>query len=364
LEPFDVLVTDLRLPRFSGLELLKKAKRARPGLRAVLMSAYGEPKDIVEAMRSGADDFLPKPFDLDLFLTLLDRLRALVGAPPPDPRELWVARSPAMAELEQQLRRITEASLPVLFIGEHGAGKGRAARRLHVLGRPGAPFATRAAGALMAKGPDPDLLRLLQGGSIYLSGLDELGDAGGEGIAQSIASPLGQHLRWMAGGADLAGIPASLQITFGALQLQLPPLRERKEDLLPLYRGYLAIAAQAEGRTPPDLDKHMERHILERAWTGNVRELAASASATLRITEGLLVRRLAEEGRSGLGLGWPAPGTLDSMVKQVSHEAESALLQRALDAAGGEPSIAAQSLGLSVRALGLRLREHGLSMKE
>ena len=83
-QSIDVLITDLRLPHFSGLDLIRQAKRKFPGLRAVLMSAYGEPKDIVEAMRLGADDFLPKPFHLETFLALLDHLRILVGAPPPD----------------------------------------------------------------------------------------------------------------------------------------------------------------------------------------------------------------------------------------------------------------------------------------
>jgi DNA-binding NtrC family response regulator len=355
-EPFDVLVTDLRLPGFSGLDLLRKAKRARPGLRAVVMSAYGEPKDIVEAMRSGADDFLPKPFDLDLFLLLLDRLRALVGAPPPDPRELWVARSPAMAELEQRLRRIAEAPLPVLFLGEHGAGKGRAARRLHLLATPGAPFAARAAGAFLSQGPDPDLLRLLQRGGLFLSALDELDERGGESLAKAVASPLGKDIRWMGGVVDFAAVPPSLRVAFGALQLVVPPLRERKEDLLPLFHGWLALAAQAEGRTPPDLDKQVERQILERTWVGNVRELSASAQATLRLS--------VEEGRTGLVLGWPAPGTMDSMLSQVNREAENALLRRALENAGGEPAAAAQALGLSVRTLGLRLREHGIAVKE
>ncbi|MBL0210613.1 MAG: response regulator [Holophagaceae bacterium] len=72
-----MLVTDLRLPGFSGLELIRRAKRAQPGLRVVLMSAFGEPKDIVSAMRMGAEDFLPKPFDMGIFLALMDRLQAL-----------------------------------------------------------------------------------------------------------------------------------------------------------------------------------------------------------------------------------------------------------------------------------------------
>ena len=132
----EVLVTDLRLPGISGLELIRCAKRAQPGLRVVLMSAFGEPKDIVEAMRLGAEDFLPKPFDMDIFLALMDRLRALVGAPPPDPREPWVALSPAMRALDSSLRAAADSDAPALFTGPRGAGKARAARRLHALRQP------------------------------------------------------------------------------------------------------------------------------------------------------------------------------------------------------------------------------------
>ena len=362
-EPYDLLVTDLRLPGFSGLELLRRAKRARPGLRAVLMSAYGEPKDIVEAMRAGADDFLPKPFDLDLFLALLDRLRALVGAPPPDPREPWVFRSPALVELEQQLRKAAEADLPVLWTGEAGAGKGRSARRLHLLGRPTGPFATRPAAGFAAGGADPDLLRLLQGGSLYLSGLDEVDPEDGENLARIIAGPPGRGLRWLAGATHPSALPVPLRLVFGALQFHLPPLRERREDLLPLFREHLALAAQAEGRTPPDLDRAVERQILEHPWQGNVRELVSCAFATLRGCDGLRVRRLVlETSGGGLRLAWPPQGPLDSMLRQIGQEAEGALLVRALEAAGGEPARAAQALGLSLRSLGSRLREHGIKL--
>ena len=135
-QPFHVLVTDLRLPGMSGIELIRRARRLHPGLRVVLMSAFGEPKDIVEAMRLGADDFLPKPFDLDAFLALLDRLRALVGAPPPDPAEPWVAHSPAMQALDAALRQAASADLPVVFRGERGSGRERCARRLQSLSGP------------------------------------------------------------------------------------------------------------------------------------------------------------------------------------------------------------------------------------
>ena len=133
--PFQVLVTDLRLPGMSGLELIRRARRLHPGLRVVLMSAFGEPKDIVEAMRLGADDFLPKPFDLDAFLALLDRLRALVGAPPPDPAEPWIAHSPAMQALDTALRQPAPPRLPVVFRGPRAPGASAAP----AASTPGAP---------------------------------------------------------------------------------------------------------------------------------------------------------------------------------------------------------------------------------
>ena len=151
--PYGILVTDLRLPGMSGLELLKAAKRRHPALRAVLMSAFGEPRDIVEAMRWGADDFLPKPFDLDRFAAVLERLRALAEAPPPDPREPWVVHSPAMRALDQALAKAADTAFPVLFHGEPGAGKARAARRLHVLRHPRRPSSASPPPACRRRGP-------------------------------------------------------------------------------------------------------------------------------------------------------------------------------------------------------------------
>ena len=172
--PAQVLVTDLRLPGMSGLELIRRARRLQPALRVVLMSAFGEPKDIVEAMKLGADDFLPKPFDLDAFLALLEHLRALAMAPPPNPAEPWIAHSPAMQALDAALRRTADSHLPTLFRGEQGAGKARCARRLHLLRHPAAPYFSLQAASLGPEGPEPGILQLLQGGSLLLAGLEQL----------------------------------------------------------------------------------------------------------------------------------------------------------------------------------------------
>lgn len=360
---FDVLVTDLRLPGFSGLELLRRAKRLRPGLRVVLMSAFGDPKDIVEAMRCGADDFLPKPFDLDLFLALLDKLRALVGAPPPDPGEPWIAVSPAMRELERGLAGAAETRLPVLFFGEPGTGKARASRRLHTLAHPRAPYAVLAAASLGPEGPGEDLLRMVEGGSLYLRALDEIPSRAVPGLLRAMDSASGGRMQWLAGRRDPGALPGALEARFGVLQFGLARLRDRREDVLPALRAFLERSTRAEGRLPFSLDRGAERQALEHGWPGNFKELSAVAAASLRGAEGGRIRALdLEVDAARISLPLPASGSLDAMLRELHHGAEAHLLRKALEASEGRLPEAAERLGLSVRALGLRLREHGIAL--
>lgn len=364
-EPFEVLVTDLRLPGLSGLELLKRARRLQPTLRIILMSAFGEPEDIVEAMRHGADGFLPKPFDLHRFLELLDHLHALAGAPPPDPQEPWVAFSPAMRSLDQALSQAAERDIPVLFLGEAGVGKVRAGRRLHLLRQPRSPFLLVEAGGMPLPAPR---LRLLRGGTLFIQGLDLLTQEQMSGVLESLESAEGREVRWMASAAGLEGVHPALRERLGVLQLTIPPLRERREDIVPLFRALLASAARAEGRTPPILDRAHEQVLLRRTWDGNAREVAWLASQALRATVGAVLAPLGEVRDPGgpppLHLPWPSPGTLADMLQQVTDAAEARLLAAALEAHGGDPAHAARALGLTLRTLTQRLRDHGIPLSQ
>ncbi len=366
-QPFQVLVTDLRLPGMSGLELIRRARRLNPRLRVVLMSAFGEPKDIVEAMRLGADDFLPKPFDLQTFLALLDRLRALVGAPPPDPAEPWVAHSPAMQTLESELRQTAASPLSVVFRGERGSGRGRCARRLHVLRHPTAPYLTLPAATLGPEGPDPQTLRLLAGGSLFLSGLEHMSAAASAPLARAMDSEAGGHLAWM-GSVDAQGVLApEIAQRLGSLELRVPPLRERREDLLALTRQLLEQIAKREGRPAVWLERSAERQLLKHDWPGNVRELEVLVGRTLIFSEGLAIRAFPDLGvglDTPLVLPWPKAGALDGMLKVVVRSAEVQLLRRALLDAGGDLPQAAEALELTVRTLAQRLRDHGISLED
>lgn len=362
---FPVLVTDLRLPGLSGLELIRRAKRLRPELRAVLMSAFGEPKDIVEAMKLGTDDFLPKPFDLDAFHALLERLRALAGAPPPPPDEPWIALSPAMRALDAALRRAAETDHPVLFTGSRGAGKARAARRLHSLRRPGAPF--RALGAAeVAAGVDAGLLRLLQGGSLHLADLDALAGAPAESLSKVLDSPAARLVAWSGSAAAVEALPEPLRHRMGVLTLAIPPLTDRREDRLPLFQAFLARAAAASGRPAPVLDRALEKPLLAHAFPGGARELELAAVRALLISDGPVLKRLPdlEAGGEALFLPAPARGPLEAMEQALLNAGRPHLLRRALQDAGGDLPRAAEALGLTVRVLAQRLRDAGVPLED
>ncbi len=359
---FEVLVTDLRLPGMSGLELLKRIKRLQPGIRVVLMSAFGEPKDIVEAMRSGADEFLPKPFDLDVFTTVLDRLLALAEAPPPDPREPWIAHSSAMRLLDVGLHRASDSRVPVLLCGERGTGKARAARRLHSLGTPQAPFLACSAASLLSRGDLP----LLTGGSVYLTDLEDLSADKVKELLGRMESEAGLRVRWMGGARAAGDVPEPLRLRLGVLCFELPPLRDRKEDILPLFRSLLEQAARAEGRTAPLVERAAERDLLARPWPGHIRELAWCAMQALRMTSGPILGLLPAPGGGDetLCLPWPSAGPLERMLGELARSAEPILLRRAFEACGHDPAATATALGLSTRALAQRMRECQIPMEE
>lgn len=370
-EGAEVLVTDLRLPGLSGLELIRRAKRLQPGLRVVLMSAFGEPKDIVAAMQLGAEDFLPKPFDMDIFFALMDRLQALVGAPPPDPREPWVALSPAMRSLDASLRAAADSDTPTLFIGPRGSGKARAARRLHALRQPRGPFLSMAAPEL-DEGISVTSLGLLQGGSLLVLGLEHLSPKAAVALLKAMDAPLGHGLQWMATCGDEPAVPDSVRLRLGVLRFELPSLSHRHEDLVPLFRALLEQAAAGEGRAAPALDRSAEKEVQSRNWPGNVREMAWCAQATLHRAHDMLVRSLAEPPVSsvsggdkvGLALPWPEASSFESMLKEAQHSLEAALLRRALATHGNDPAAAAAALGLTLRAFASRAKERGISMDE
>jgi DNA-binding NtrC family response regulator len=272
-----------------------------------------------------------------------------------------------MQALDVALSRAADSELPVLFRGERGAGKGRAARRLHLLRHPAAPYLALAAATLGPEGPEQATLQLLQGGSLYLAGLEHLQPEAVQPLAQAMDGALGQGLHWMAGAPDGIPLPQALAQRLGALELRVPPLRERREDLLPLISHFLEWAAVREGRPTPWLEHGAERALFEHGWPGNVRELEVLAGRTLLFAEGHAIRHFPDLHLGEavpMCLPWPPVGSLDAMLKALGREAEGQLLSRALREARGDLLLAAEGLGLTPRVMAQRLRDHGIPLED
>jgi DNA-binding NtrC family response regulator len=179
-------------------------------------------------------------------------------------------------------------------------------------------------------------------------------------------SPAGHRLTWMAGIDQGGSLPRELAERLGTLELGVPPLRERREDLLALARLMLERAARREGCPVPWLERAAEKQLLEYPWPGNVRELEMLLGRTLLFTRGLAIRSFPDLSlgeAAPLCLPWPQHGELEAMQKAVARSAEAQLLQRSLAEAQGDLPRAAGALGLTLRTLAQRLRDHGIPLE-
>jgi DNA-binding NtrC family response regulator len=271
-----------------------------------------------------------------------------------------------MGELDRALAKAAETGLPVLFSGEPGTGRARAARRLHALRHPQAPYLCLAAPALGAQGLADAQLAMLRGGSLLVTDLDDLAAPVAEALARAMASEPGQGIHWMGSCRDPRALPEALRLRLEVITLRLPALAERREDILPLFRCFLREHARADGRPLPILARGAEKDLLQASWPGNLGQLAWAVASAWRATAGPVLAPLAlgaPAGGDGLVLPWPGPGTLASQLAAVQQAASAALLRRALADSAGDPAAAAQVLGLSPRAFGQALREHRISLE-
>jgi DNA-binding NtrC family response regulator len=334
-------------------------------MRTILMSAFGEPKDIVEALSLGADDFLPKPFDLDFFLERLEKLRALALSPPPNRNEPWVTASGPMLAIEKNLRAAAETSLPTIFAGQPGTGRGRSARRLHVLRRPSAPFRSESARGLHPDSLSAPLLKDLSGGSFLLRDLEFTPPATLPALLSRMEGC--PEVCWMGTCENPADLPAPLMSQMGVLSMALAPLRERREDILPIFHSHLAEICNRESRIVPIIGQGVEKDLLGRDWPGNAAELVWAASEALMACPGGVLMGLPEsiaKGGHPLLLPRPPKDKLSSMLRCVSNSAEKLFLEEALGEANGDPASAAANLGLSPKNYIHKLRDYGISLKD
>lgn len=389
----DLVVCDIRLPDMNGEELFRSLQRRAPGLPVLFITAHGEIEQAIRLIRAGAADYLTKPFEMPDFL---DRVRGLVRPALPDEAVRVLGQSRAMRELEDLLRRVAPLDSTLLLTGETGTGKEVAARFLHGAGgKSDAPFMAVNCAAIPGELLESELFGHEKGaftgatqrhlgyaeragdGTLFL---DEIGDLPAPVQAKLLRlleerrfhrvggeRPVAFQARIIcATNADLAQLVESgdfrkdLYFRIAVIAAELPPLRERPEDIVLLLGRFVQDFADLLGRNVAGVTPDAEEAALDYAWPGNVRELRnrIERAVALAVTSHLRAADLFPElaGRSEA-----AEGRLATLA-EVRDAAERRQIQRALERTGGQVAKAAGLLGISRTTLWDKARRLGLGL--
>ena len=395
----DVLVTDIRMPRMDGLALFRHVREHRPGLPVILITAYGTIGDAVEAIRSGAFDYVSKPFDEAELLRIVGNAARTSAAAAREGSggetiEEWfgmVGRSPAWQDLRRVIRKAAASPFAVMITGETGTGKELVARAIHrISGRREGPF-LKINGAAIPPGlweaevfgyekwaftgavtSKPGRFELADGGTFFL---DEIGD-----VPLSMQAKLLRVLQDRAfervGGvktltADVRFICASnrdlkkdtergrfredLFYRIQGIPIHLPPLRSRSADILPLAKYFLSRACAEMGagarRLSPETEEILERY----PWPGNIRELENAVGRAVALSEG------EEITPPDLCIALEDAERDEATPEEVRfHESvrehKRTIIHRAIRTCGGNKSRAAEMLGLQPSYLSRLIR--------
>jgi two-component system nitrogen regulation response regulator GlnG len=411
----DVLITDIRMPGVSGIELLKEIRDSRPRLPVIVMTAHSDLDSAVAAYRGGAFEYLPKPFDIDHALDLVRRAAAQAqggGEADVEPRVIpeILGQAPAMQQVFRAIGRLSRSSMTVLITGESGTGKELVARALHRHSpRADKPFIALNTSAFSADLLESELFghekgaftgadslrrgRFEQsdGGSLFL---DEIGDMS-PALQTRLLRVLAEGEFYRVGGqtpikVDVRVIAATHQdlearVTSGAfredllhrlnvIRIEIPPLRARREDIPDLLRHYLSMAARELGVEQKALTAPAEQMLVACDWPGNVRQLVNACRRLTVLAAGREIKTAdipadlgGASGGAAVGSDWTqllahwAQRELELGSRRLLDEAlpefERTLIRTALRRAGGRRQDAAKLLGWGRNTLTRKMRE-------
>jgi DNA-binding NtrC family response regulator len=362
-DPPDVVLTDLKMEPVDGMQVLAAARSSSPPIETIVFTAYGAVDVAVQAMHLGARDFLTKPVTVDQVAARLQPLRvdgdALHADAEDDLEAAFVARSEGASELLQTLKRAAGVPSPVWLGGELGSGRSFAAHTLHALGDAergeSTPFVEVNP---RSPAPWPDH------GTMVLPNIDALEEDRQLELVRRLGE-LSPKVRVIA----TAGADGRQQVATGALRPELyyrlavvvisvPPLRRRKEDILPLYARALDHFAEKYGRPRPTISETDRERLVRHYWPGNIRELRNLAERTVVLGIDGFNLEVIEQQAPGLPK-LEAGFSLSAHLEQV----ERSILEEALRQAGGDRTAAGKLLGVERNTLRYKLNKYGLLRK-
>jgi two-component system response regulator HydG len=402
----DVVVSDVNMKGASGVELCRRVLEHRPQLPVILVTAFGSMDLAIDAIRAGAYDFIPKPFDIEQLVLALDRgvtlarlkdeVQRLRRAVAPIGFGMLVGESPQMSELYTLLGKLAESTAPVLIAGESGTGKELVARAIHESGlRKDGPFVAINCAAMPAqlleselfgheKGAFTDariakqgLFAAAHGGTIFL---DEIGELPLEvqpkllrALQERQVRPVGATYEVpfdarviAATNRDLEGMVEArtfredLYFRINVLQVDLPPLRARGGDVLVLARHFLDRIAVRAGKRILGFSPEAAHKLMAYTWPGNVRELenCIERAVALASFDQIAVGDLPDKVKSYRSNQLVVP-TDDPSALMTFDELERRYATRVLEAVGGNKAAAARILGIERKTLYRMLERWG-----
>ncbi|PJB49236.1 MAG: sigma-54-dependent Fis family transcriptional regulator [Deltaproteobacteria bacterium CG_4_9_14_3_um_filter_63_12] len=401
-QSFDVMLTDIRMPGLNGLELLKLARTRQPELQVIVLTAFGSVSTAVDAMKSGAFDYLQKPIsgptELRLLVARALERRSLLALQDRSQRDEHTADplsygDPVMAPVVHAIEKVAATKATVLLLGESGTGKEVAARRLHQLSpRADGAFVTVNCASLSETLLESELfghekgaftgatarrrgrIELAYGGTFFL---DEIGEMKPE-LQAKLLRVLEQRsfervggsltievdVRWLAAtNRDLRPMIADgsfredLYHRLAVFPISLPPLRERTQDLLPLAEHLLARVAKNLGRPGLELDDEAKDVIARSPWTGNVRELLNALERAAILADGLLLDASLFASPPAAAFVAAAHGESSGGSRTLADLEREAIVT-ALEAVDGHRKKAAENLGIGLRTLYDKLKRY------
>ena len=404
-EPFDLLLTDQRMPGLSGLELLEAARAVTPAVSMIIMTAYGTIETAVAAIKGGAADYLTKPLNLDELLHRIaqvrERQRLIM-----ENRELRealqerhrvegiIGESGRMQEVLSLVRRVAGSDATILIQGESGTGKELIARAIHYASpRAGAPLVSVNCAALPETLLESELFghekgaftgavaarkgrfELADGGSLFL---DEIGDLPlhlqvkllrvlQEREFERVGSsrPVSVDVRLLAAThRDLEGLVRAgrfrddLYYRINVVSISLPPLRERREDIPLLLDHFVEKFSRRNGKRIGGLTRDAREALLRYDYPGNVRELENLVERAVILTRDEVIDLedlpLGVKEREGEPSG-------ETSLTVLVEDLERRMIREALARADGVQTRAAEILGISERVLRYKLKKYGLA---